>query len=429
MQNAAALLAEMLGTEYSGAAELSPNGKSLRLRLAANETGVTEPQTAVHETNGAGSDSLAGYTLQIGHPVVVVDLARDKRFDDAPLRNHGIKSAVAVPLKVSEPAFGSLIAGSGKDRHFDDGDVLFAETIAHLVAVTIAGKRAEQSLADQRRFADEVLRTVDALILVLDPQWRIVRINSACERVTGFSLADIKDRSIWDVFSVPEEAGTFQHFLEKLPESESPVAYESYLLTKHAERRLIAWSYSTVGGREGTPESIIATGVDITQRREAQEKAARAEQAAEEVRRAMAELTATGAGRSGETSSALSGGESPAPGHGLPGTFARSPAGIHADRRERPRRSYRRSQQVADIVDGKLPDQDEFREVQCRDISAGGFSFLGSKPPPSDMLVVALGVPPRITYLIAQVAHVTRIERHGQKKFLIGCSYIGRAVY
>jgi hypothetical protein len=68
-------------------------------------------------------------------------------------------------------------------------------------------------------------------------------------------------------------------------------------------------------------------------------------------------------------------------------------------------------------------------EVQCNDISAGGFSFLAADRPASDRVVVALGVAPRVAYLIAQIAHSTQFEQDGKTMFMVGCNYIGRAVY
>ncbi|MHC4176720.1 MAG: hypothetical protein ACYSWU_04395 [Planctomycetota bacterium] len=81
------------------------------------------------------------------------------------------------------------------------------------------------------------------------------------------------------------------------------------------------------------------------------------------------------------------------------------------------------------MIDGTLPDRQTFTDVQCRDIAASGFSFLSPTPPASDTLVVALGAPPKVTYLVAQIVHVTRVEKRGQRKYVIGCHYVGRAAY
>jgi len=111
------------------------------------------------------------------------------------------------------------------------------------------------------------------------------------------------------------------------------------------------------------------------------------------------------------------------------GAFGRLPMPPNVERRKHPRRAYPYRQKIAAIVDGNLPDPDSFTEVSCNDIAAGGFSFLARKPPDSDMLVVALGVPPKIAYLIAQVRHITRTQEYGKPMFLVGCKCVGRATY
>src|SRR5258708_3004161 len=50
--------------------------------------------------------------------------------------------------------------------------------------------RAE--LAKERDFIAAVLQASDALVIVLDPEGRIVRSNRACEQVTGYSDAELK---------------------------------------------------------------------------------------------------------------------------------------------------------------------------------------------------------------------------------------------
>lgn len=425
MQDAAALLAEMLDTEASGMSELSPDGRSLLARLTIRDEQKDRSRTLVQKTDASGSESLGGYALEVAHPVVVSDLPQEQRFTDLFLRKQGIRSAIAVPLKLRDRSFGSLAACSRRQREFDEEHVLFVETVAHLVATTLARRESEKSLTQQRRLAEGVLETVDALVLVLDAAGQIVEVNPACERITGFSPNELKGRPIWNVFPVPEEEGVFRSLPEKLRESTAAAEDETFLLTKHSQRRRIAWSCRAMRNDQGRLESIIATGVDITERREAEEKARRAEQAAQEARQAMAELRKQQdeAGLSGGVGRASVGDESR-----TLEAFGRLPTPLNAERRKRPRRSYPYTQRIAPVLEGELPREDQFVEEQCNDIAAGGFSFLSSTPPASETLVVALGVPPKLTHLIAQIVHVNRVEHEGKRKFLIGCNYIGRAI-
>jgi len=434
VQDAAALMATMLDLEHSGVAEFTADDSGLEIKLRLGKTETEEPGAAIHQVGFGGNESLAGHALELAHPVIVENLALEKRFQEKTLRKHGFTSAVAVPLvrpemlatdqepleegqraekhRITAPperAFGVLLAGSRGARHFDPEDVLFAETIAHLVGSTLARALAERSLAQQRRVHLGMMETVDALVLLLSPQGHIMQINRAGRQMTGFSPEEIQGRPIGSVFPVRFEEGLFEAIFEKLAQGVSPVHYESYLLTKHSQKRRVAWSYAAVTDSNGTIQSIIATGIDLTRQREAEERAAKAEHTVE---RACEEYNKK-----------LAAPEKSFPEVGPVGS------GTHGERRNRVRRSYPYRQWIAPILDGKLPALSEFVEMECNDIGVGGFSFLSSGPPASDRLVVALGTSSNSTYMIAEVAHVTRVERDQQRQYLIGCSYSGRAPY
>ena len=136
------------------------------------------------------------------------------------------------------------------------------------VAVDITERRhAEQSLRAERDFSSAVLETVGSMVVVLDRAGRIVRFNRACERLTGYRFDEIKGRSIWE-FLIPAEqiAGVKDAFADLTSASRSG-HYENDWLTRTGERRLIAWSNTNLFAPDGGVEFVIATGVDITERR------------------------------------------------------------------------------------------------------------------------------------------------------------------
>src|SRR5262245_54076890 len=86
-----------------------------------------------------------------------------------------------------------------------------------------------------------------------------------------------------------------------------------------------------------------------------------------------------------------------------------------SDRRVSPRVSYPYVQWVAPSGDGKMPPRREFREVRCRDISAGGFCYLAETAPEHKTVVISLGPAAGLTCLAAEVAQVTPVEYEGQQ--------------
>ncbi len=86
----------------------------------------------------------------------------------------------------------------------------------HGVGVDITElKQAEEALQEERNVLSAILDIVGALIVVLDPEGRIVRFNRTCEETTGYSFAEVRGRYVWDLFLMPEEVDNFKAILEQ----------------------------------------------------------------------------------------------------------------------------------------------------------------------------------------------------------------------
>ena len=128
-------------------------------------------------------------------------------------------------------------------------------------------KRTEEALQEERNVVSAILDTVGALVVVLDREGRIIRFNRAGEQSTGYSLTEAVGRKIWDLFMVPEEVEPFKAIFERICSNQMPNNYEGYLVRRDGERRLIAWSSTLLPSHDGGPVSVIATGIDITERK------------------------------------------------------------------------------------------------------------------------------------------------------------------
>jgi len=131
-------------------------------------------------------------------------------------------------------------------------------------------KLAEEAQKKDRDFISEVLDTTEALVVVLDGEGRIILFNRTCEKTTGCSFGAVRGRHFWDVFSMPEETGSARAFFEASGEGGVREEYESHCLTRDGKRRLIAWSNSVIFGGAGSVEYVIGTGIDMTERKEAE---------------------------------------------------------------------------------------------------------------------------------------------------------------
>jgi PAS domain S-box-containing protein len=138
----------------------------------------------------------------------------------------------------------------------------------HGVAFDISDlKRVDEELQEERNFVSAILDTVGALVVVLDDEGRIRRFNPACELTTGYSMQEVQGNCLWDLFLVAEEADRFKTAFEQLRTDLLPRNYQNCWVTRHGDQRLIAWTSTLLPGNSDTSNYIIATGIDITERK------------------------------------------------------------------------------------------------------------------------------------------------------------------
>ena len=145
-----------------------------------------------------------------------------------------------------------------------------SDEIIALLAVTrdiTQRKHTELQLKQERDFSQAVINTVGALVAVLDRQGVIVGFNHTCERVTGYSFAEVKGKPVWDFLIIPEEQTASKAVFKRLLEGQFHNQYENYWLAKDGSKNLISWSNTALLDTQGKIEFIIATGIDVTEQR------------------------------------------------------------------------------------------------------------------------------------------------------------------
>jgi len=133
-------------------------------------------------------------------------------------------------------------------------------------------KQTEEALQEERNVVTAILDTVGALVVVLDWEGRIIRFNRTCEQMTGYSFAEVQGKFIWDLFLLPDDVERFQRSVQRARCDHSPQEYETGWVSRDGRQRTIAWS-TTVLARAGDSAShIIASGIDITERKRGEAK-------------------------------------------------------------------------------------------------------------------------------------------------------------
>ncbi|HTY52113.1 MAG TPA: PAS domain S-box protein [Methanomicrobiales archaeon] len=125
-------------------------------------------------------------------------------------------------------------------------------------------KEVEAELRRERDFIDATLHILDALVVVLDRDGRIVRFNHACEALTGYTEEEVKGRPLWEIFLVPDETAKVRGAFETLAAGSGQLRLANAWVTRGGEQRFIEWSSTVLHDEKGGTTHVIATGIDTT---------------------------------------------------------------------------------------------------------------------------------------------------------------------
>ncbi|MGI9074001.1 MAG: PAS domain-containing sensor histidine kinase [Bryobacteraceae bacterium] len=126
-------------------------------------------------------------------------------------------------------------------------------------------QQAQAALQHERSISSAILDTVPALVVVLDPEFKIVRFNQSCEVSTGYLFSELKDKEVWPLFFTDEDADPFRAGIRRLRKNAPPAQFESYWKKRDGSAVVISWTVTALFDHASAIRLIIATGIDVTE--------------------------------------------------------------------------------------------------------------------------------------------------------------------
>ncbi|NOZ54108.1 MAG: diguanylate cyclase [Gammaproteobacteria bacterium] len=130
----------------------------------------------------------------------------------------------------------------------------------------------KEELLQKANLSNHILDIIGAVVLVMDKEGHIVLFNKASESITGYTFEEVKNKYPWDLFALPSEKQRIKQVFNRLTSGDFPNTHINYWFTKSSGRRLIDWSNTAIVDETGDIAFVIATGIDITKRREAEKE-------------------------------------------------------------------------------------------------------------------------------------------------------------
>jgi len=178
------------------------------LHEEANELSL-EAYHGVSDESAAGvkrmkvGEGFNGRVAQTGEPLVVKDASHDPMLTRAAVSQEKIQSQLIVPLKSKGKVLGTLCAATRSRREFTADEMELLNAIGNAIGVAIENARLyqkERETAEQLRQSEENYRglfeNATEAIFVHSLDGKIIAANRACEKLTGYTRAEMTSMDI-----------------------------------------------------------------------------------------------------------------------------------------------------------------------------------------------------------------------------------------
>jgi PAS domain S-box-containing protein len=139
-------------------------------------------------------------------------------------------------------------------------------------AIDITDKRqAEKELYYERDFAESIIETAQAIILVLDAKGRILSFNRYMEDVSGYRLEEVVGKDWFYTFLSERDRGSVSELFSKCVTGIQTCGNVNPIVTKDGREIEIEWHDKTLKGEDDKIIGLLAIGQDITERMRGEE--------------------------------------------------------------------------------------------------------------------------------------------------------------
>lgn len=114
-----------------------------------------------------------------------------------------LRALAILPIRHGDAVIGCLAVGT---RRHDEIALAARHNVETIAAQMGAAINRLRTSAERQRLVAAVEQVTDAIVIT-DPQGRVVYVNPAYERISGFSIAEVRGRALDELESGPQESG------------------------------------------------------------------------------------------------------------------------------------------------------------------------------------------------------------------------------
>lgn len=232
------------------------------------------PDEVVRQVRFRPGEGLAGRLLMDGRPLRGVNLQQDPRTSQRALaRRYNWQAFAAVAIHLHQQPIGVWFLMRHRRQPFDDQEMALFCALADYASVAIERSLLLHTIVREKHESELAIQASASGILILDGQGRVVDMNPALERLTGWTLRQSRGQPCCDVVGCqPHEA------IEGEPFSACPLlaqsqdgekAFAEYTIRARDGRAIpVEASYGLIRDEDGELARLVIVFRDISRQEE-----------------------------------------------------------------------------------------------------------------------------------------------------------------
>lgn len=161
-----------------------------------------------------------------------------------------------------------------QERILSWGVVAWIAAMVTIGLIFARPRRRDQRTEHQRRreheLVENLFQAAPAIVLLLDPEGRILRCNPYLEKLTGYAAGELHGRDVFSALFPAAEHAQARDGCRRLLSDQRAGAAVATILTKAGAPCRVEWKYQVLPDDQGNPSAILAIGQDVTALHEAQ---------------------------------------------------------------------------------------------------------------------------------------------------------------
>ncbi|HJV38353.1 MAG TPA: diguanylate cyclase [Geothrix sp.] len=145
-----------------------------------------------------------------------------------------------------------------------------AETLERAHAATEQAlaqrKELEEAMRRERDFAEGLIDTAQAIVIVLDAEGRILRFNRFAEELSGYAQSELQNADWFAIFPLEAERNEARARFQEAVAGGRSTANTSEILARDGRKILVEWHDKPLRDAGGAIIGLLALGQDVTER-------------------------------------------------------------------------------------------------------------------------------------------------------------------